>query len=144
MAIQFGNDKIKEIYHGSELVYTAHDPRGYWVHKDTGIKTYFGLEDSSIEDGIMGYPSWMPNCSEVKLPSGVTGFKTYNWVFEDEYGGFEVTYTGFVHSEETYLEGNSVLIGVDLSNTSITSIGQECFYQCSSSPQLLYQKVLLA
>ena len=54
---------------------------GYWVHKDTGVKTYFGLEDSSIEDGIMGYPSWMPNCSEVKLPSGVTGFKTYNWVY---------------------------------------------------------------
>ncbi len=139
MAIHFGNDKIKEIYHGSdkikevyhgsELVYTAHDTRGYWVHKDTGVITYFGLDDPSIEDGIMGYPSWMPNCSEVKLPSGVTGFKTYNWEFE-EYGGMEVAYIGFVHSKETILIGNDVLISVDLSNTSITSIGEECFYSC--------------
>jgi len=142
MAIHFGNDKIKEIYHGSdkikeiyhgsELVYTAHDPRGYWVHKDTGVITYFGLDDPSIEDGIMGYPSWMPNCSEVKLPKGVTGFKTYNWVIE-EWGNEEVTYNGFVHSKETILtEGNEVLIGVDLSNTSITSIGELSFGLCSS------------
>jgi hypothetical protein len=129
--IYHGSDKIKEVYHGSELVYTAHDPRGYWVHKDTGVITYFGLDDPSIEDGIMGYPSWMPNCSEVKLPSGVTGFKTYNWVYE-EMGNMEVTYIGFVHSKETYLAGNDVLIGVDLSNTSITSIGSESFYGCSS------------
>ena len=139
MAIYFGNDEIKEIYHGSdkikevyygsELVYTAHDPRGYWVHKDTGVITYFGLEDPSIEDGIMGYPSWMTNCSEVKLPSGVTGFKTYNWVIE-EWGNWEVTYTGFVHSKETYSAGNDVLIGVDLSNTSITSIGSNSFAGC--------------
>jgi len=127
--IYHGSDKIKEVYHGSELVYTAHDPRGYWVHKDTGVITYFGLEDSSIEDGIMGYPSWMPNCSEVKLPSGVTGFKTYNWVYE-EMGNIEVTYIGFVHTKETLLAGNGVLISVDLSNTSISSIGGYSFSSC--------------
>ena len=139
--IQFGNDKIKEIYVGSdpikEVYYGSEKvwgkivaiQDGYWVHKDTGVKTYFGLEDSSIEDGIMGYPSWMPNCSEVKLPSGVTGFKTYNWVIE-EWGNWEVTYTGFVHSKETYSAGNDVLIGVDLSNTSITSIGSNSFAGC--------------
>ena len=102
---------------------------GYWVHKDTGVKTYFGLEDSSIENGIMGYPSWMPNCSEVKLPSGVTGFKTYNWVIE-EWDNMEIAYTGFVHTKETFLAGNDVLIGVDLSNTSITSISTFCFFGC--------------
>ena len=104
---------------------------GYWVHKDTGVKTYFGLEDSSIEDGIMGYPSWMPNCSEVKLPSGVTGFKTYNWVIE-ELGNMEMAYNGFVYSKETLPTGNGVLIDVDLSNTSITSIGLNCFFDWSS------------
>lgn len=105
---------------------------GYWIHKDTGVKTYFGLEDPSIEDGIMGYPSWMPNCSEVKLPSGVTGFKTYNWAFEDEWGSFEVSYTGFVYSKETIMVGNEALIVVDLSNTSISSIGAYSFALCSS------------
>ena len=139
--IQFGNDKIKDIYHGSdkikgvyhgsELVYTAHDPRGYWVHKDTGVKTYFDLTDPFITGGLMGYPSWMPNCSEVKLPSGVTGFKTYNWVFE-EIGNMEIAYNGFVHTKETLLTGNDVLIAVDLSNTSISSIGDYAFYGCLS------------
>ena len=104
---------------------------GYWVHKDTGVITYFGLEDPSIEDGIMGYPSWMPNCSEVKLPSGVTGFKTYNWVYA-ELGNMEIPYNGFVHTKETFLTANEVLIGVDLSNTSITSIDAHAFFACSS------------
>ena len=75
---------------------------GYWVHKYTGVKTDFGLGDSSIENGIMGYPSWMPNCSEVKLPSGVTGFKTYNFVYA-EYGGYTIPYNGFVHTKETLM-----------------------------------------
>ena len=131
--IYVGSDKIKEVYYGSEKVWGEIESiqDGYWVHKDTDVKTYFGLEDSSIEDGIMGSPSWMPNCSEVKLPSGVTGFKTYNWVFE-ELGNMEITYNGFVFSKETLLTGNGVLIGVDLSNTSITSIGLNCFTGCSS------------
>jgi hypothetical protein len=139
MAIQFGNDKIKEIYVGSDKIKEVYYGSekvwggikdGYWVHKDTGVKTYFGLEDPSIEDGIMGYPSWMPNCSEVKLPSGVTGFKTYNWVVETQFGNMEIAYIGFVHTKETYTAGNSVLISVDLSNTSITSIGAGCFGAC--------------
>ena len=134
--IYVGSDKIKEVYYGSEKVWGGVDLiQGSWVHKDTGVKTYFGLEDSSIEDGIMGYPSWMPNCSEVKLPSGVTGFKTYNWVFE-EAGNMEVTYTGFVYSKETLLTGNGVLIGVDLSNTSITYMGSNCFSGCTSLPSI--------
>ena len=140
MAIYFGNNKIKEVYVGSDIIKKVYYGSekvwggikdGYWVHKDTGVVTYFGLEDPSIENGIMGYPSWMPNCSEVKLPTGVTGFKTYNWVIE-EMGNMEVTYIGFVHTKESFLAGNEVLIGVDLSNTSITSISPYCFYGCSS------------
>ena len=143
MAIYFGNDnikeiyvgsdKIKEVYYGSEKVWGGVESiqDGYWVHKDTGVKTYFGLEDPSIEDGIMGYPSWMPNCSEVKLPSGVTGFKTYNWVYE-EMGNMEMAYTGFVYTKETFISGNEVLIGVDLSNTSISSLDAYFFFHCFS------------
>ena len=44
----------------------------------------------------------------------------------------EIAYTGFVHSKETFLTGNEVLIGVDLSNTSISSIGAYAFALCSS------------
>ncbi len=143
MAIHFGNDKIKEIYvgsdkikevyYGSEKVWGEVESiqEGYWVHKDTGVITYFGLDDPSIEDGIMGYPSWMPNCSEVKLPSGITGFKTYNWVIE-EWDNEEVSYTGFVHSKETYTTGNEVLIDVDLSNTDVPSLGDNLFAYCTS------------
>ncbi len=131
--IYVGSDKIKEVYYGSEKVWGEIEStqEGYWVHKDTGVKTYFDLTDPSIENGIMGYPSWMPNCSEVKLPLGVTGFKTYNWVFE-EMGNFEMTYTGFLHTKEIFITGNSVLIGVDLSNTSISFIGDYAFYGCLS------------
>ena len=136
--IYVGSDKIKEVYYGSEKVWgkIVGIQDGYWVHKDTNAVTYFGLEDSSIEDGIMGYPSWMPNCSEVKLPSGVTGFKTYNWVIE-EYGNMEMVYTGFVHTKETIIAGNGVLIVVDLSNTSITSIGAYSFALCTSLTSII-------
>lgn len=145
--IQFGNDKIKDIYVGSDEIKEVYygsekvwgkivSIPGYWVHKDTGVKTYFDLTDPSITDGLMGYPAWMPNCSEVKLPSGVTGFKTYNWVYE-EWGNEELTYTGFVHSKETFAEGNDVLIGVDLSNTSITSISPQCFAYCTSLASII-------
>ena len=46
---------------------------GYWVHRNTGVKTYFDLGDPSISGGIMNSPSWVRDCSEVKIPSGVTG-----------------------------------------------------------------------
>jgi len=116
MAINFGNDKIKEIYvgsdpikevyYGSELVYTAHDPRGYWVHKGTGVKTYFGLDASFISNGIMQYPPWANDCSEVKIPSGVTGL------------GADCFY-------------GSALTSITLPE-SVTSIGNYCFRDCTS------------
>ncbi len=117
MAIQIGNDKIKEIYvgsdkikevyHGSELVYTAHDPRGYWVHKDTGVITYFDLEDPSIEDGIMGYPTWYLDCSEVKFPPGLIGIGSESFAWNE-------SLTSIIIPE------------------SVTSLGAGCFYGCTS------------
>jgi hypothetical protein len=47
-------------------------------------------------------------------------------------GNIEMTYTGFVHSKETLPTGNDVLISVDLSNTSISSIGAYSFFSCTS------------
>ena len=82
MSIHFGNDKIKEIYVGSDKIKEVYYGStrvwgyvkdGYWVHKTTGVITYFGLKELTIIGGIMYAPSWRYNCSEVKLPSGVTG-----------------------------------------------------------------------
>ena len=87
MAIHFGNDKIKEIYVGSDKIKEVYYGSekvwgeipaiqdGYWVHKDTGVKTYFGADADFITDGIMSSPPWKNNCSEVQIPSGVTGLE---------------------------------------------------------------------
>lgn len=117
MAIYFGNDKIKEIYvgsdkikevyHGSDLVWSGEDTRGYWVHKNTGVKTYFGLEDPSIVNGILSYPSWAYDCSEIKFPSGVTGLESESFVF------------------------NEALTSITIPE-SVVSIGAGCFYYCTS------------
>jgi hypothetical protein len=117
MAIYFGNDKIKEIYvgsdkikevyYGSELVYTAHDPRGYWVHKDTGVKTYFGLDADFITGGVMSSPPWKSDCSEVNIPEGVTSL------------GYACFYNCTSLTSITFPE-------------SVTSMGVNCFNGCTS------------
>lgn len=45
---------------------------GYWVHKNTGVKTYFGLNDPSITGTTMNTPSWKNDASEIKVPEGIT------------------------------------------------------------------------
>ncbi len=118
MAIHFGNDKIKdiyvgsdkikEVYYGSEKVWGEIESiqGGYWVHKDTNAVTYFGADADFITDGIMSSPSWRNNCSEVQIPSGVTGL------------------------------GNSCFFSSPLTSINIpegvTSLGVRCFWACSS------------
>ena len=78
---------------------------GYWVHKDTGVKTYFDADADFITDGIMGYPPWREDCSEVHIPEGVTGL-----------------------GDGCFAEcGN--LISITLPE-SVTSLGAGCFYGC--------------
>jgi hypothetical protein len=119
MAIYFGNDKIKEIYvgsdkikevyYGSEKVWGEVEPiqEGYWVHKDTGVKTYFDLDADFITDGIMNYPSWAYDCSEVNIPESVTSLKRYCFA------------------------GSNALTSITLPK-SITSLGAYCFNGCTS------------
>lgn len=116
MAIHFGNDKIKEIYVGSDKIKEVYYGSekvwggikdGYWVHKDTGVKTYFGADADFITDGIMRAPSWKSDCSEVQIPSGVTGLRAY--CFHD----------------------SSALTSITIPE-SVTSIGNYCFRYCSS------------
>ena len=73
--IYVGSDKIKEVYYGSEKVWgEIEEPiqEGYWVHKDTGVKTYFDADADFITDGVMSSPPWKDNCSEVNIPEGVS------------------------------------------------------------------------
>ena len=118
MAIQFGNDKIKdiyvgsdkikEVYYGSEKVWGEIEPiQGYWVHKNTGVKTYFDADADFITDGVMSSPSWRYNCSEVNIPEGVTSL-----------------------GEECFYNCSS-LTSITIPE-SVTSLGGSCFYYCSS------------
>ena len=107
--IYVGSDKIKEVYYGSEKVWggIVAIPDGYWVHKDTGVITYFGLEDSSISGGIMSSPSWRLDCSEVNIPEGVTSLGT------------------------SCFEGGASLTSITLPE-SVTGLGNRCFFGCAS------------
>ena len=128
--IYHGSDKIKEVYHGSELVYTAHDPRGYWVHKDTGVITYFDADADFITDGIMSAPSWKSDCSEVQIPSGVIGLG--EGCFAECENLISITLPESVTSlGDSCFEGCESLTSITLPE-SITSLGDFCFDYCLS------------
>lgn len=63
MTIQVQTD-VQEVT--AELVVKQKSADGYWVHKDTGVTTYYGLT------GTMSTPSWKNNAKEIKVPTGVT------------------------------------------------------------------------
>ena len=124
--IYVGSDKIKEVYHGSEKVWQSAQV-GYWVHKNTGVKTYFGLDDPSIVDGIMSPPSWRYDCSEVQLPLGVTGLGDncfYNCT----------SLTSIILPESVTNIGSACFRGCALTSItipeSVTIIGTFAFYAC--------------
>ena len=140
MAIQFGNDKIKEIYvgsdkikevyNGSELVYTAHDPRGYWVHKDTGVVTYFGADADFITGGVMSRPDWLFDAVEIKLCSGINEFELT--AAETPWGPDNLCLVFIDLNLKTGEGGNNVLQNIDMSNTLVNTIGVFTFYSCTS------------
>ena len=128
--IYVGSDKIKEVYHGSELVYTAHGPRGYWVHKDTGVKTYFGLDADFITNGIMSEPSWKLDCSEVNIPEGVTSLG--NNCFSQCSSLTSITLPDSVTSLGNDCFGWCTSLTSITLPDSVTSLGNNCFYGCTS------------
>lgn len=141
--IQFGNDKIKEIYHGSDKikeVYHGSDlvwkmdsgiiQDGYWVHKDTAVKTYFGADADFINNGVMGRPDWLFDAVEIKLCSGINDFE----LTEVDFGG-EIVYPCLVFVDvdlETGEGGNDVLQNIDMSNTAVNTLTFSTFYSCTS------------
>lgn len=69
-----GSQKCGELYKGGQLMYSAHDPRGYWVRRTTGVKTYFDLTADWISGTVFNRmpTSIINNVIEVKVPDGVT------------------------------------------------------------------------
>ena len=105
-------------------------PDGYWVHKDTGVKTYFGIEDSSIVDGIMSSPSWGDDCSEVNIPEGVTSLG--DWCFSNCTSLTSINIPeGVTSLGEFCFHFCPSLTSINISE-SVTSLGAACFLFCSS------------
>lgn len=131
--IYVGSDKIKEVYHGSDLVWKMDSgiiQDGYWVHKDTGVKTYFGADADFINNGVMGRPDWLFDAVEIKLCSGINDLE----LTEVEIGG-QTGYICFVFVDinfETGEGGNDVLQNIDMSNTLVNTLGFYTFYSCTS------------
>ena len=111
--VYFGTQKIKEIYSGSQLVYNSIDLRGFWIHKDTNVKTYFGADADFIDNGVMSRPSWIANAKEIRLCSGITEFET-------------ITSEGFTYTDvfaiDTGTGSNFVLEKLDFGNAQIETI----------------------
>lgn len=107
--IYYGSEQIKEVYYGSEKVWGEIEPiqDGYWVHKDTGVKTYFDADADFITDGVMSQPSWRTDCSEVNIPEGVTSLKPGCFLY------------------------CTSLTSITLPE-SVTSLGGQCFFYCTS------------
>jgi len=153
--IYVGSDKIKEVYYGSEKVWGTIESiqDGYWVHKDTGVKTYFDADADFITNGIMDRPSWAYDCSEVKIPSGVTGLVSncfqncssltsinipegvtslalYCFYGCDALTSINIP-EGVIHLRDGCFQNCSSLTSITLPE-SVTSLGGNCFRSCTS------------
>ena len=103
---------------------------GYWVHKDTAVKTYFGADADFINNGVMGRPDWLFDAVEIKLCSGINDLE----VTEVEIGG-QTGYICLVFIDvnfETDEGGNDVLQNIDMSNTAVNTLPLSTFYSCTS------------
>ena len=131
--IYYGSDKIKEVYHGSDLVWEMDSgiiQDGYWVHKDTAVKTYFGADADFINNGVMGRPDWMFDAVEIKLCSGINDFELTEVEIE---GGIFYPCLVFVDINfETGEGGNNVLQNIDMSNTLVNTLELYTFASCTS------------
>ena len=134
--IHVGSDKIKEVYYGSEKVWGEIESiqDGYWVHKDTGVKTYFGADADFITGGIMSPPSWNSNCSEVELPSGVTGLGDLCFYNCASLSSINIP-EGVTSLGNQCFRKCSSLTSINIPE-SVISLGEGCFRQCSALPSI--------
>ncbi len=73
--VRLGEQEVV-IHLGDQLIYPVEeDTRGWWIHYQTGVKTYFDATADFIDaDGVMGRPYWINNAKEIRLCAGITDF----------------------------------------------------------------------
>lgn len=103
---------------------------GYWVHKDTAVKTYFGADAPFINNGVMSRPDWLFDAVEIKLCSGINDLELTE--VESEWGIFYMCLVFADLNFETGEGGNNVLQNIDMSNTLVNTVGDNAFYSCTS------------
>lgn len=102
---------------------------GYWVHKDTGVITYFDLTDPSITNGIMSPPPWKDDCSEVQIPSGVTGLGDSCFNYCPSLTSVSIPEGVTSLGDECFMDCTT-LTSINIPD-SVTSLGGYCFRGCS-------------
>lgn len=107
---------------------------GYWVHKDTNAVTYFGADADFITDGMMSSPSWGSDCSEVQLPSGVTGLESFAFWRCTSLTSIIIP-EGVTSLGGSCFEECTSLTSITLPE-SVTSLGSFCFYRCYALPSI--------
>ncbi len=111
MAIHLGNKSVKGIYLGDKVVKNVHfgdtllwnyvppDTRGWWIHYQTGVKTYFDATADFIDaNGVMSKPSWLEYAKEIRLCAGISDYIHASVTYE--YGSY---YTPQSHSTGYHL-----------------------------------------
>lgn len=101
---------------------------GYWVHKDTGVTTYFGADADFINNGVMSRPDWIVYAKEIRLCSGITEFEVLTITISDPDWGDYVYEDIYVFSSVENLNNpgsylhNDVLEKLDFGNASVEEI----------------------
>lgn len=137
--IYVGSDKIKEVYHGSDLVWKMDSgiiQDGYWVHKDTGVKTYFGLDADFINNGVMGIPDWKSDAVEVNCPDGLTSIGAFAFDQCSSLTSLTLPY-GLTSIGTGAFRSCTSLTSITFPD-SLTSLGASVFLLCSSLASITF------
>ena len=132
--IQFGNDKIKEIYHGSdkikevyngsELVYTAHDPVVIMTSA-----TNAPVMAICYAQGWCASPDVMNDIEASMVTSIGSAFtKSSGDVTIKSFDEFQY-FIGVTSLPDNAFQNNSGMTSITIPN-SITSLGDSCFHYC--------------
>lgn len=147
--IYFGNQKIKEVYKGGQLVYTAVvDPRSYWI-STSGVKSYFDLENTPINNfcavsstlTINGVTVTKSTVKELNFGDSYNNITRVSSLFLYQFTYLEkINFRGLLGLStirDVFLNENYVLTTLDLSPlVSITSFNNQPFNRLYSLSEI--------
>lgn len=138
--IYLGSQKIKEVYKGGQLVYTAVvDPRSYWI-STSGVKSYFDLDNTPINNfcittstlTINGVTATKSTVKELNFGDSYNNITSVSNYFLWQFTSLEkINFRGLLGLKTAgvaFLSANHVLTTLDLSPlVSITSFNNQPF-----------------